>query len=447
MTRIFITKAALGAVLAFGVLSAAQPARAQSADTADASTMAPAAEDMSGIPFGPSSKTHLYPADRPGLFTGGVRDWLSGVSNSLDKEYDDYLAFKKRIKDDYHLDFSMDTSFYWQTATPHGGAPVYLLVYYPSLTWQPFTDTSFGSGEINVTWGRQNYLTGRNSVSQAGNLGIINLANDWTTDNWSWSTVSYTHTLPGDMKWLSIGIGQYNLFSFDPSAYAGNAQTTFIGYSFAQDATQTFPNAGLGGWLQAKSDDGQFTLAGGLQGATNLSGRAISTRGFEEGKLLYFGNIQWAPKVSGLGDGLYSFMMYEQPGLPNVTNRSVGVSLSLSQAFGDDWGGFIRVNNATGHDIPVETSANIGAVRNDPFNRSPSDQLGLAFGWNKNDFIFNGVTGANSRKDEYVTELYYNYTFFKGLILTPDVQVYFDPALAPNTGTAAVFTLRATIFF
>ena len=54
------------------------------------------------------------------------------------------------------------------------------------------------------------------------------------------------------MNWLSFTVGQYNLFSFDPNTYAGNAQTTFIGYDFAQDATQTFPNAGLGTYLTAK---------------------------------------------------------------------------------------------------------------------------------------------------------------------------------------------------
>ena len=41
-------------------------------------------------------------------------------------------------------------------------------------------------------------------------------------------------------------------------------------------------------------------------------------------------------------------------------------------------------------------------------------------------------------------ELYYNYTVFKAMQLTPDVQLYVNPALAPNTNVAAVFSLRAT---
>ena len=42
-------------------------------------------------------------------------------------------------------------------------------------------------------------------------------------------------------------------------------------------------------------------------------------------------------------------------------------------------------------------------------------------------------------------ELYYNYTIFKAMQLTPDVQLYVNPALAPNTSIAAVFSLRATL--
>jgi carbohydrate-selective porin OprB len=52
-----------------------------------------------------------------------------------------------------------------------------------------------------------------------------------------------------------------------------------------------------------------------------------------------------------------------------------------------------------------------------------------------------------ARNAEWGTEFYYNYTIFKGLWITPDVQLYFDPALKPGAGPAAVFTIRTTAFF
>jgi hypothetical protein len=41
----------------------------------------------------------------------------------------------------------------------------------------------------------------------------------------------------------------------------------------------------------------------------------------------------------------------------------------------------------------------------------------------------------------------YSYTVFKGLRLTPDIQLYLDPALHPGTGSTAVFTIRTAAFF
>jgi porin len=419
-TARWVCAAALAAVAWF---MTGPPAVAQSSDT-------PTVLDDA------STKTNPAPSTRPRL--GGASDWF-------DRQYDEYLGFKKTISDAYNLDFSMDFTIFPQVAAAtHAGQPIWLFVYYPSLTWRPFTDTSFGSGQVDVTFGQQAYMSRFNTGKQAASLRLIDFPNDWVSDNFSWSTVAYTHTLPGDMSWLSFTGGQYNLFSFDPNAYAANAQVTFIGYPFAQDATQTFPNAGLGGYAKAKFAGGQFQIAGGVQGATNLSGRAISTRGYETEKLLYWGNVQWKPNFPGLGEGTYSLLVYQQPFIDGVSDRSTGISLSASQALTERYGVFLRINNATGHDLMVRTSYAVGGIVNDPFKLNPGDQAGLALGWDKTN---RSNLGSGPRDGEFATELYYNYTLFKALHLTPDVQVFWNPALDRNSSTAAVFTLRTTLSF
>ena len=52
-----------------------------------------------------------------------------------------------------------------------------------------------------------------------------------------------------------------------------------------------------------------------------------------------------------------------------------------------------------------------------------------------------------SRNAEWGAEVYYNYALFKALWLTPDIQLYFNPALKPGAGPAAVFTVRTSAFF
>jgi hypothetical protein len=434
-------------------VAATSPLRAQSvgpqypaANTSTTGASAPAQPSVRDIDL-EVGETKTRPAldTFPEIGLGASTDWTKTFSTPINSFYDSYLASKKTISNQYNFEFSMDFTQYLQPGTK--GNPVWLAVYYPTATWKPFTDTALGSGEINFTFGHQTYFGGTNTGIQAERLGLITFPNDWTSDNFSWSTIAYTHTLPGAMNWLSITGGQYNLFSFDPSEYAANAQTTFISYSFAQDATQTFPNAGLGAYVQAKMPNGQFRAAGGFQGATNLDGSIITTSGIAHGNILGWGNVQWTPTINGLGDGIYSLLVYEQPFIPNVSNSSTGISFSASQALTEKWGAFLRVNNATGSDIPIMTSVDAGGVRNDPFNRNLLDQAGLAFGWNRTNQNFVGVLPGGVRPGEWVSEIYYRYTLVKALSLTPDVQVFWNPALTPSSGPGAVFTIRATVSF
>jgi carbohydrate-selective porin OprB len=150
------------------------------------------------------------------------------------------------------------------------------------------------------------------------------------------------------------------------------------------------------------------------------------------------------PKITGLGDGIYSLLIYDQPAVPVLTSQSTGVSFSASQELGDKWGVWGRVNNATGTQIPIRTSYNAGAIMNDPFVRNPSDQIGLALGWNKTN-VQN--TGGGVRGGEWVSEVYYRYQVLKAMSLTPDAQVFWNPAFLPSSGPVAVFTIRTTLSF
>lgn len=176
-------------------------------------------------------------------------------------------------------------------------------------------------------------------------------------------------------------------------------------------------------------------------------GRGISTAGFRIGKYTYWGNFQWTPTISGLGPGIYSILYYQQPAVPQLPTRSNGVSFSASQEIGGKWGAYVQASNASGANTPITTSVAFCGIRNDPFGLNPMDQAGLAFAWNKTNFAANGVTAAEARRPELVAELYYAYTVFKGLRITPDLQVFFHPALAPQTAVGAVLTICSTAFF
>jgi len=116
----------------------------------------------------------------------------------------------------------------------------------------------------------------------------------------------YTHTFPDSWNWLLVTAGQYTFAAFDSNLYAGNAQTNFISYPLTQNGTQAYPNGGLGAYAQATAPDQQFIFAGGFQGTTNVSGDALSTRGFSTGKYAYFMAGEWAPNFLGGGSTVFS---------------------------------------------------------------------------------------------------------------------------------------------
>jgi carbohydrate-selective porin OprB len=147
-------------------------------------------------------------------------------------------------------------------------------------------------------------------------------------------------------------------------------------------------------------------------------------------------------ELSRRGD--YSILGYTQPSVPQQPTNSQGVSFNGVQKIDAKWGLFLRANGASGTAVPIETSIAWGGIYNNPLERNKLDQVGLGLFWDKTNLK---AVAPPARSAEWGAELYYNYTLFKALRLTPDFQLYFDPALHPGTGPAAVFTIRTTAFF
>src|ERR1700735_1990744 len=145
-----MTIAGLVSVDAMNRASAQSPASSLS-DTGSSDAAAP---DTGTAVFGPSTKVMPTPrAWPPGH--GEAHDLIGNLTGGLDSQYDQYMAFKNELSDRYNLDFSLDVSIYPQFGTPNGGKPVDLFSSYANVAWKPFTDSAVGSGEFNVTFGRQ----------------------------------------------------------------------------------------------------------------------------------------------------------------------------------------------------------------------------------------------------------------------------------------------------
>ena len=367
---------------------------------------------------------------------------LRDLTRHLNDLHDRYRRFKKKLRRNYNIQYSMTVSIIPQWGKPNGGPGAVSLVYTPAVTWEPFTNTAVGSGSFALAIQQTQFWTKVNTADQQARLGLITPPNVQPTNLTQYNQFMYTHTFPGGWSWLSLTVGQYSFAAYDSNEYAGSALANFISYPLAQNGTQTYPNGGAGAYAQAATADQQFTVAGGAQNAANISGDSLTTRGLSAGQYAYFMAGEWAPSL--LGGGAYSILGYSQPSVPQQPSSSRGLSLNAVQNIDAKWGLFLRANGASGTAIPIEASVAWGGICNDPIHHNRLDQLGLGVFWNKTNLA---ALSQPARNAEWGSEIYYRFTIFKGLRFTPDIQFYFDSALHPGSGPAAVFAVRTTAFF
>jgi len=82
---------------------------------------------------------------------------------------------------------------------------------------------------------------------------------------------------------------------------------------------------------------------------------------------------------------------------------------------------------------------------NNPLGRNKLDQIGLGVAW---DQAAKPPTNPQNARNEWVIEAYWAWTFFRGwLQISPDLQLYLNPALNPGQNTALAYTLRSLVSF
>lgn len=339
------------------------------------------------------------------------------------------------------LDVGIDISYLAQRAAPSGKNTAIQGVYYPYLTWNLFKDTAVGSGQLNI-----NYTLVRYWGAQAATLqNRVNNAvafNDYPANQEIFSQFSYTHTLPGELDWMSITLGQFPLYNFDGTQYVDNQQTALMNYALSQNATSVYPSASLGGYVQAQV--GKWTLAAGYQDGTNISGRDIRIKDAFDGKYTLFGSVSWNPEF-GLGQGQYSVLYYYQPSVSKQPEYINGWSVNMQQNLGEKWAMFGRANGVSkGVATGIKNSYALGMALLNPLHRNAADAI--LFGVAYNDLSRSAYGGLPTMRDnETALEIQWIWGLGNWITLTPDLQFYPKAGLDRGQDNVTVVGLRTTI--
>ena len=389
-------------------------------------------------------------------FSVQAADTISGNKNALKRQATNkarnafselemlpqkYADFKKWLNDKFGFSYTLDASFLPQRGAPNGSKTSTQTQYYGTATWNMFNSDLIGSGSATIAYTAVRYW-GINGSILSNNMGILMSQNDYSTNGNYFDQLSYTHTLPGKMDWLSITLGQFPMYNFDGGDYDANQQINFLNYALSQNGSSAYSTASLGGYITATPNN-EWSFALGVQNANNITGATISWDKFKKGKFTSFAALTYNPTLWDL-PGEYSIMVYHQPSTGEQPCNTRGWSLNLQQNITDKIALFGRINGASETPETAKQSYVLGAVYNNPFNHNSLDQIGLAGAMNK---LNKSVNGPRTRSWENVLEGYYAFGISNFMTITPDVQIYVNPGANPNHSTATVVSLRATLMF
>jgi hypothetical protein len=408
---------------------------------------------IGGVLCGPSARAQQAPVaahDRDGAASRKMSD-RNMRRLELDEETFDqraqavvanYLAMKKEIANTTGVSFSMAASAISQWGVPNGGYGAVQAEFTPAIDWDVFDNPAFGAGSFQFSFLSVDYWSGATGASLARALDVNGPINDKPFRTNIFSQLTYTHESPNDR--VALTVGQYSFANFDSNQYADDQQMSFIANGMTGNITQTYSEGALGAYLHVYPGQ-HVVLAAGFQDANNPSGSYVQFNTFGQGEYAWFLYAGQNPTIKGLGKGHYSLLYYNVPAVNAQPEPSVGWSFNAAQQLNERLGVFLRANTASGNAVNVQTSVSGGAVLENPLGRSPLDRIGVALAWNEVNKNFR--PNAFSRPSETMLEFYWSVGFFRRFVVTPDIQVYLQPALSPADYVAAVFSLRVTQLF
>ena len=357
--------------------------------------------------------------------------------------YDEYTKWKNTLQSDTGFSYVFDLSLLAQRGAPSGKGTALQFQAYPSISWQLFNN-EYGSGIINASYTPTRYWNSTDGQDITNRIGVLSPINDYTTKSNSFDELSYTQQFWGSMNWFSLTIGQFPIYNFDGTSYDSNQQINFVNYALSQNASSTYPLASLGLYATFTINP-EWQINIGMQDANNVSGSVISASDFGKGEYTSFASLSYTPTIKNLGSGQYSILVYNQPGVDAQPGTSNGWSLNMQQSLDDKIAIFGRINGASNSSSQIKQSYVIGSVVNNPLGRNELDQVGTAIAVNKANI---DVIGEDNTRDyETVIEAYWAWGIGNWLTITPDIQMYFYPALDASHNFATVTSLRTTMLF
>lgn len=361
------------------------------------------------------------------------------------KPFNSLSYFKQSLETSTDTEFFIDFSILPQWFHPRKNKqqqlerlPAWQCYFSPSLSWKVYDSPDAGTGTIDFSYTVVRYWRNQASVANL-TAGIISDINDFNDKTDKCSNLTFTQTFP--REYVSLTFGQYNLYDFDGTRYDNDQFSGFINYALSQNASATYSSGSMGAYVSV-SPTASIQIQFGFQDAYNITGNGLDLYNLTKNRYNFFGNIAWKPS-SRLGEGHYSALIYGTRKVPQQPSQTTGWSFNIGQEFGKKLYLFGRCNGSSGSALPISRSYVLGAASANPFCRNNQDLFGIACAINKTNQRV--VKQFKVHKYETVIETFATIGFGPYLSITPDFQMYLNPAINANKHSARIFGIRANL--
>ena len=342
---------------------------------------------------------------------------------------------KRSLHDRYGVAVNTDYSFLTQRASfsqgEDTGASSVFRIY---GNWRAFGSSDGASGNFVFKFEHRDAIFGRQTPRDLGfatgsALSTANYkANGWGFTDFYWKAIN---TRKGNM----LLIGHMDPGDWADQHYLLNAWTNLLNDAFYNNPTEAIPKRGLS--LVGRYGIGErWYVAGGLHDANGRDNRFAFRQVFETGEVFSWGEFGFRSRgYSGFGETSHIHVWHQSELVEQGNTESYGVTISSSGDIIPGVKGVLRAGYSRG-DAPQMRRFVGGAVS---IPTRGSDRFQIGFGW--------GSPPDKELRDQLVLEVLYRLYLTQNLVLSPDIQVTFNPSFAEEQGNVTVVGLRVRLTF
>jgi len=354
-----------------------------------------------------------------------------------------YFDFKQRVEDKYGLAFGFDYNAFYQKASQIPGEDsaaggVLRAFGQWTLTGRGTQNTGTLVYKVENRHRIGTDIAPQDLGFEAGYVGLT--AVPFSDIGWALTNLFWNQHLLANRVGFVAGV-------VDTTDYVDvyglvNPWTDFSNLAFSTDPTIPAPNQGLGAAVRIMATDNYYILGGiaDANGVPTDPGKAFDSF-FNDAEFFSHLEFGWAESLEkGFSDNIHLTAWHvdtrKQAGVPD----GWGLAFSFSRLFADKWEPFLRAGYADDGGALWEKSVSAGFGY---YTRKRSDLVGVGLNWSQpsSDTLGPGLD------DQYTAEVFYRVQILKTLTITPDVQLFFNPALNPSENLIAIYGLRARLAF